>query len=607
MTSLTLGVRNIGGIEQTRFTADEGVTLLVGENASSKTSLLRALLFALGADDVALRTGTDQGMVELTVDGHTVRRTVTRKGDGHSFSGTPLLDVEQQAVFTRFGGLLESNPLRTAVESRSDFETLLKEPMDLDVLERERSDMLAQKRSIQERLDAFVGLDDGIERLEADRTRKETESADLEAELSDLYEELPEQESALEDLRTRRADILARREQLRAQIADTETALDTFSEEIADLEGELAAIEETPDPTDLQNTRAELRGQLEAIDERVEILQSALTANRDMLGTDMQELLAYDPGLDEDRLECWACGDQAPTSSFEAAIEQLQQLVEREKSKRREYEPAIAEIESEIDAAREKNRRKKRLENRLESAHSKRDSRRSSLDEKRTQHSSLEADLEDVDSRLEQLETERAEDRSGVTRQIEQTRVALEATRHELERLETELEEQKARIQERKDLQETLHALETDIHELTARIENRESKLRAAFNEAMDELLDVLRFDDVERIWLDGQFELVIAREVDGTVREDSVDNLAESERGMIGLVLGLGGYLAYDVESISPVLVIDSLGAFDGERTQRLLEFFGTHTTFLVAAVHPEQVTERTDDHQTVLAPGQQ
>lgn len=50
---------------------------------------------------------------------------------------------------------------------------------------------------------------------------------------------------------------------------------------------------------------------------------------------------------------------------------------------------------------------------------------------------------------------------------------------------------------------------------------------------------------------------------------------------------------------------VLDSLGAFDADRANRLTEYFGRHTDFPLAAVHPEQV-EETADRQPTLAPGQ-
>jgi hypothetical protein len=104
----------------------------------------------------------------------------------------------------------------------------------------------------------------------------------------------------------------------------------------------------------------------------------------------------------------------------------------------------------------------------------------------------------------------------------------------------------------------------------------------------MDDLLLALEFERIERVWLDGNFEFVIAREVDGNVRADTIEHLAESEREMIGLVLGLAGFITYDVGEVSPVLALDSLGAFDGERTGQLIDYFADRTDVLLAAVHP-------------------
>jgi uncharacterized protein YhaN len=104
----------------------------------------------------------------------------------------------------------------------------------------------------------------------------------------------------------------------------------------------------------------------------------------------------------------------------------------------------------------------------------------------------------------------------------------------------------------------------------------------------MDDLLAALDFERIERIWLDGNFELVIAREVDGSVRADTIQHLAESEREIIGLVLGLAGYITYDMSEVSPVLALDSLGAFDSARTERLIDYFADRSDLLLASVHP-------------------
>ena len=105
----------------------------------------------------------------------------------------------------------------------------------------------------------------------------------------------------------------------------------------------------------------------------------------------------------------------------------------------------------------------------------------------------------------------------------------------------------------------------------------------------MDDLLNVLAFERIEHIWLDGKFNVVIAREVDGQTRTDTLEHLTESEREIIGLVLALTGFVTYDVNEITPILVLDLLGAFDAERMRRLVNYLVDETDYLFAAVHPD------------------
>jgi len=207
--------------------------------------------------------------------------------------------------------------------------------------------------------------------------------------------------------------------------------------------------------------------------------------------------------------------------------------------------------------------------------------------------------IAEVEDEITAAQAERAADQSEVTETIEETRVSLEAKRRDVERLEREINDLKEQKQERADLETELESLTAEIQGITDRIEHLESDLREAFNGAMDDLMDVLAFEGVERMWLDGEFDLVIAREIDGNIREDSPENLAESERETIGLVLGLAGYLAYDVAEVAPVLVLDSLGAFDADRTRRVVDYFSDHADLLLAAIHPEQAVDMTDGYR--------
>jgi len=602
MSELQITIENVGGIDHLETSIDEDVSLITGENASNKTSLLHGVLFGFGANEVPIRTDADEARVKLSYRDRTVERTARRQGAGIAMEGDPWIEDDETLRFERFAGLLETNLLRTAIQTGADIESLLKEPMDMKQLERERSQKLDRKRELQARIDELEGVEDDLETKRSMLERRRDEIATLEAELEDLYEETP-RDDELSELRERRAELVSERDGLEDQIENLTASVDRIQEQIEDLESEIEETEATVASYDLgtlRSKRSELRAEVDEIDERIDALQSVLTANREMLNADVRDILDYESGLTDDRVECWACGQTAAVSSFEDAVDRLSDLVAREKQRRGEMMPEIEEIGSQIETAENARRELDQLEADLQSARSKLESRRESIEEKRDQLAAVEDRIAEIEDEITAAQAERAADQSDVTETIEETRVSLEAKRRDIERLEREIEDLEEQRRERAELESEIESLTVEIQDITDRIEHLESDLREVFNGAMDDLIDILAFDHVERMWLDGEFDLVIAREIDGNVREDSPENLAESEREMIGLVLGLAGYLVYDVHEVAPVLVLDSLGAFDADRTQRLVEYFSDHADLLLAAIHPEQAAGMTDGYRT-------
>jgi recombinational DNA repair ATPase RecF len=50
-----ISVENIGGIESTEVSITPGVTVLEGENATNRTSLMQSIMAGLGSDDVTIK------------------------------------------------------------------------------------------------------------------------------------------------------------------------------------------------------------------------------------------------------------------------------------------------------------------------------------------------------------------------------------------------------------------------------------------------------------------------------------------------------------------------------------------------------------------------
>lgn len=600
MSEIRLAVENIGGIDSETVEFDSGTTLVVGTNASNKTSLLRSAQFALGIDELPMRSGSDEAAVEFSFDGTTIERTAERNGARYRIDGDGWVsDPEDALLVRRFACLLGTNPLRSAVARNEDVETLLKEPMDFESLEEERAAKLQQKREHQRDLERLEDVDERLEDREAELATKRERVEALESELDELYDEQESTGTAdeqLQELRDERTDLRAERDTYANQIDELEATIERLEERQAEVEEAFETATEAAEDADveaLKQRRESIQAELDEITDRVDVIQSVLTANREMLDSEFAGSLGYDPGLMGDELSCWACGNAAPRADFEGTLEELQALVEEDKQRKRDREPELSELEAEIEEALEARRRVEKLESERSDVEQRLQQRRDSLEQKRSELERVEEELEAVGDRIADRESERAESRSGVADEIEETRLELQTLRREVERIEEIVSDLEAKREERAGKREAVEELTAEIQALTDRIENLEGDLRAVFNETMDELISVLGFERIERVRLDGDFEIVIARETDGVLREDTIEHLAESEREIIGLVLGLAGFLVYDVDEISPVLLLDSLGAFDATRTRRLVEYLDGTTDVLLAAVHPEVAEE--------------
>src|SRR6056297_1408031 len=70
---------NIGGIRDTTVEFLPGITILVGRNATNRTSFLQAVMAALGSENVAIKGDADEAFVELTLGDETYTREMNRR------------------------------------------------------------------------------------------------------------------------------------------------------------------------------------------------------------------------------------------------------------------------------------------------------------------------------------------------------------------------------------------------------------------------------------------------------------------------------------------------------------------------------------------------
>ena len=193
--------------------------------------------------------------------------------------------------------------------------------------------------------------------------------------------------------------------------------------------------------------------------------------------------------------------------------------------------------------------------------------------------------------------------------------VAIENKRAELTELADEIQSVKSRIDDEDEVNAVVKRSARNWPTSGPRIERIEEDAVERFNEHMAGIIDVLEYENVERIWLKrretevregrrkvvkGTFDLhVVLRSESGTACEDTIDHLSESERDVTGLAFALAGYLVHDVYEALPFMLLDSLEAIDADRIASLVEYFSEYAEYLVVALLPEDTAALSDEHR--------
>lgn len=596
---LELEVSNIGGIEKETFELSPGVTLLTGPNASNKTSLLNAFAFALGAKSAPLRSGSTEGWVELSNDDINIHRQLTHANGETKISGQSLLETTEDSAgdpkcLATFINLLEFNSFRTAIRRGDPIESLLMGPLDIEDLEEERAKLIKSKKNLDSKIS-----DLDVSQTELERVQEKRES--INAELDELHEELSnlrtrrdstEEQDELSEYHQKQADLNAERTQLSSDIQDITDSIDRLEQQRqAALEevNEAQQEAESYDPDKIRRNRRELRERLDTADERIETLQTAVTANREMLDLDIDWAGSHEHNISADRIRCWACGSMADRNRFEATIEEILDSIADERGKRDKLKPQLNELDEDLKAYNNAQSRAADSKDRVRELKKRTEQRQNSLQTKRELLADVNEELADVQQQIDEMRKTNNGQGNKLDDKIEQTQKEVLSKQSELTRLDSVLSDIRADIEKRDELTQQREDLRERIQSVTNEIEQAEQRLRESFNTTVADLIERLEFDSFERIWLDGSFEIVVAREIEGTIHRSPVAHLSEGEREMVGLVCGLAGYITYDLDDTIPVLLLDSLGAFDINRLEPLISYFSDRTEYLVVAVYPE------------------
>ena len=617
-------IRNIGGIDSRDVTLSPGVTVLTGRNATNRTSFLRALMAGCGSDAASLKGDADEGSVELELDGRTFTRALDRENGRVTSSGTPYL--QETTTADLFAFLLASNEARQAVVTNRDLHDVIMTPVDTDAIEAEIDRLQRERKQTERELDELSSLESEQRSLETRRSELQSKIADLETKRDELAARIDDEDQTvdaqrenqdeldrvLDDLQEARSEL----ETVRFRLESERESVESLREERSDLQAELDSFEAADIDRDAVSTRIDrIRGEIEDLNTTIADLQTVIQYTEDVLGGKAglveDSLGGADDGaltdqlVDAETITCWTCGSQVESAQIAETTDRLRGVRDDRRDQRADLRRELDELESDLRAAEESRERRRKVQRKL-------DRLEDELESRSEQIASLTADREELTEQVEQLETEASNlrgqaesDLIELHKELNEVEFSLDRARDELASVNDELDAIEAKFDRRAELETRRDELSDELEAERTRIRSLTSAAVDAFNEEMETILDHLGYGNIERVWLERverrvregrkkvtktQFELHIVRESDsGTVYEDTIDHLSESEREVVGLVFALAGYLVHEVYEDVPFMLLDSLEAIDSERIAALVDHFEQYPTFLVAALLPE------------------
>ena len=629
----------VGGIDRSTVTLRPGVNVLVGRNATNRTSFLQALMAALGSTRASLKGDAEEGRVDLTVGGERYTRTLTRHDGSVTFEGDPYLDDSEKADLFAF--LLETNEARRAVARGDDLREIVMRPVDTGSIRAEIERLTAERREVDARLedveeakDRLPELEERRQSLEDDIEEKRERLAEIRAELEDSdrgVDAVREREDELDERLSALNEARSTLEEVRYQLETERESLESVRREHSTVAEERDELPETPEETieELERRQEELRRRKRECDSTVSTLQTVIQFNEEMLEGEngLIDLLreredgasstaVTDRLLDETGV-CWTCGTEVDADRIEATLDRLRDIAREKRSERAELNERLEELKAKHDELKTASERRTELERREERLIDEIENREAAIERLGEERSETEDRLEELQEAVSDLESE--VDGTVLERHEEATQTEFELGRldGDLESVEERIREAEETVETESDLRERREELSEELEDLRTRVDRLERETVERFNDHMAELLDILDYENLERVWLErrerqtragrgtvtrSEFELhLVRRTTDGTAYEDTVDHLSESEREVTGLVFALAGYLVHAVYETLPFMLLDSLEAIDSERIAALVEYFETYAPTIVVALLPEDARALDDDYTRI------
>ncbi|WP_340098058.1 archaea-specific SMC-related protein [Salinibaculum salinum] len=621
-----LYVENIGGIQETSLQLRPGVTALVGENATNRTSLIQAIAAGLGADQYSLKSDSDAGKVSLTVAGETYTRELRRENGDIRADGDPYL--ERSDIAELYAVLLRSNEIRSAVRESGDLRTLILAPIDTTEINRKISERVDERREVDKQLDRLDSLEEKLVEKQTERGRKQRRLDELETQLGQKTARLDTAEgdqtgdgsdtSELDETLDELNDAQAKLERVSANLRGEKKSLESLRDSKETVDQQYSSLS-VPDETRiaaLEERIERLRNQKQSLDSTVTELQRVIRFNdRQMadpdsalhraLETEQNDSVAEQLDPSKTTVTCWTCGSQVERASIDEMVDKLRELEAEKTQEKNDLASQIEEVQQELDTLRSQREERAQLESKRNSLEEKIGRREENIAEFEQRKEALRQRVDTLEAEVESLEGSQQDELLVVQQEVSKLRFRKEQVESELDDIDATIDAIESELETREQLQERRDELSAELEELRTRIDRIESEAIEEFNTHMAALLDELDYDNIDRIWMERtevkvkegrqkttetQFDLhVIRKNSDGEVYEDTINHLSESEREIVGLVVALAGYIVHDIHEEVPFMLLDSVEMIDGERLVDLVSYLEQFVPYLVVVLLPD------------------
>ncbi|MFQ3320495.1 MAG: DNA repair exonuclease SbcCD ATPase subunit [Natronomonas sp.] len=626
----TLSVTNLGGIDSTAVEFAPGVTVLTGRNATNRTSLLRALNGALGGTAATLKSDADDGQVTLALGDDEFTRKYTRTGAGITADGTPYTDAD--ALVDGFVTLFEDNPARRAVERGDDLHDAIMRPVDTEAIEQRIRDLRQEKQDLEAERDRIGARRDTLPELKKRRQTLTEQIATIDEKLTDLRNEVADINADAETAEEAEAlmdDLDVRRQNLREtedEIELVESELDALGDELEETRADRARLPaETNDRAAIDSELESLRAQKRQLDNTIASLQTIIEFNDNLLDEDSPSLPGVDPDDDAvtaalapdeaQNVVCWTCGSRVERGAIADRLDDLRAVIEEKQADRADLTERIDDLEEDLQSVDEHQRRKDELDRTIEQTERKLAQRENRLEELEATASDLREQIQKLEADVTETEALRESDLLETYEQISDLEYDRGQRQRDLEEVDAEIAEIEA-LSDTSEIEAQLGEVTQELERERTRIADLETDAVEQFNAHMDEILEVLAFENLARVWIERRtddsgrgppetvFDLhVVRKDEAGTIYEDVVEHLSESEREVVGLVVALAGYLAHEAYESVPFMLLDSLEAIDADRIANLVEYFADYAPHLAVALLPEDAEALPADYERLTA----